>query len=288
MEFLLDVGLPLSLAFIMFSLGIGLQIADFRRVATRKKPFFIGAFCQVLLLPLVALAIVLTFGLTGETAVGFMLLSFCPGGVTSNVVSRLARGDVALSVSLTAVVSLMAIVTVPLLVAWSVGAFMGAEAPEVSVTSLAIAMFLITALPVVLGMVLKGMAPTLVMRIEDTVLRIATALFALIIIAALLANWDAFIANVGHLGPATCVLVVVMLSLGMVLAKMGGLTWQEQKTVAIEAGIQNGTLGVTLAPLIVGTAVALPEMALPSAIYGIAMYAISLPFVFIVRGRGDG
>ncbi|MEL6408790.1 MAG: bile acid:sodium symporter family protein [Pseudomonadota bacterium] len=285
MGFLLEVGLPLSLAFIMLTLGIGLIPADFKRVLERGKPFLIGALCQILLLPIVAFILIYIFRLEGEIAAGFMLLSFCPGGVTSNVISKLARGDVALSVSLTALVSLLSIVTVPILVVWSVGYFMGTDAPPISVTSLAIAMFLITALPVALGMIIRALAPGFTSRIEKLFLAIASVLFVLIILAAVAVNWSTLMANFAALGPATMLLVALMLSLALTLAAAAGLSWQERKTVAIEAGIQNGTLGITLAPLIVVGAVGLPAIALPSAVYGVAMYLVTIPFVIWIRNK---
>ncbi|MEL6416625.1 MAG: bile acid:sodium symporter family protein [Pseudomonadota bacterium] len=279
------MGLPLSLAFIMLTLGIGLIPADFKRVLERGKPFLIGALCQILLLPIVAFILIYIFRLEGEIAAGFMLLSFCPGGVTSNVISKLARGDVALSVSLTALVSLLSIVTVPILVVWSVGYFMGTDAPPISVTSLAIAMFLITALPVALGMIIRALAPGFISRIEKLFLAIASVLFVLIILAAVAVNWSTLMANFAALGPATMLLVALMLSLALTLAAAAGLSWQERKTVAIEAGIQNGTLGITLAPLIVVGAVGLPAIALPSAVYGVAMYLVTIPFVIWIRNK---
>lgn len=285
MDLLINVGLPLSLAFIMFSLGIGLELDDFRRVAARKRAFFVGLFCQVGLLPITAYIIAISFGLSGEIAAGFMLLGFCPGGVTSNVVSRFAKGDVALSVSLTAVVSLLSILTVPILVAWAVTHFMGADAPDISVSALAIAMFLITALPVALGMTLRAFAKAFVIRSEHVFLRIASILFTLIILAAIAGNWDILVENFATLGLSTGALVIAMLTIGLMVSSMAGLSWAEKKTIAIEAGIQNGTLGITLAPLIVGTAAALPAMGLPSAMYGVAMYVVGLPFAFFVRRR---
>lgn len=283
MDILLNVGLPLSLAFIMFSLGIGLEWADFKRVGERKLAFFVGLFCQVVLLPVTAYCIAIGFGLSGEIAAGFMLLGFCPGGVTSNAISRFARGDVALSVSLTAVVSLLSIFTVPLLVAWAVAHFMGANAPDISVSSIAIAMFAITALPVLLGMILRAKASDFVMRTEHVFLRMASVLFTVIIVAAIASNWSTLVANAATLGLSTGALVAAMLAIGLLVSKLAGLSWPEKKTVAIEAGIQNGTLGITLAPMIVGVGVALPEMALPSAMYGVAMYVVGIPFALWAR-----
>lgn len=288
MEILVDVFLPVSLAIIMFGLGIGLTVDDFRRVAERKFAFFIGAGCQMLLLPIVAFAIVSAFGLSGELAAGFMLLAFCPGGATSNVLSKLARGDVALSVSLTALVSLLSILTVPICVAWAVGYYMGADAPDISITSLAIAVFLITTLPVILGMLVKARAPAFAQRLEPKMLILASVLFAIIIVAAVASNWSVFMENLNSLGPAAAMLVCLMLGFGVGIAKLTGLTWQESKTIAVECGIQNGTVGVTLAPIIVGVSTGLPALALPSAMYGVAMFVISIPVILLVRGRGHG
>lgn len=287
MDILVNVVLPLSLAIIMLSLGVGLTPADFRRVAERSWVFAIGAICQIVLIPVAAYLIILAFGLTGAIAAGVMLLAFCPGGVTSNVVSRLANGDVALSVSLTALISLLSIVTVPFLVGWAVVHFMGEDAPAVSVTSLAIAMFVITALPVGLGMCLRYFAPDFANRIEPKLLMLASVLFVLIILAALASNWTLFIENIAALGPALALLNVVTMVGGLLIAMALGLTWAEQKTISIEVGIQNGTLGITLAPLIAGVAGGIPTIGLPSAIYGIVMYLTAIPFVLWLRGRKD-
>lgn len=285
MDFLIDVLLPLSLAIIMLSLGIGLKLSDFRRVAERGWAFAIGAVFQLLIVPLTAYLMIIIFGLSGQIAAGVMLLAFCPGGVTSNVIARLARGDVALSVSLTATISLLSIVTIPFLVGWAVNHFMGSDAPEVSVTSLAIAMFLITALPVAIGMVIRKIAPAFADRVEPKLVAVASVLFAVIVLAALAANWDVFLANIGNLGPALAMMIIVLMLAGLGVASLAGLTWKERKTVSIEVGIQNGTLGVTLAPLIVGVSGTIPEIGLPSAVYGILMYLVALPFVAWLRTK---
>lgn len=160
---------------------------------------------------------------------------------------------------------------------------MGADAPEVSVTSLAIAMFLITTLPVAIGMAIRKLAPAFADRIEPKLITIASVLFAVIILAALAANWDVFMANIGSLGPALAVMIIILMLLGLGVASLARLSWKERKTVSIEVGIQNGTLGVTLAPLIVGASGSIPEIGLPSAVYGILMYAVALPFVAWLR-----
>jgi BASS family bile acid:Na+ symporter len=285
MNFLIDVLLPLSLAVIMLSLGISLTISDFRRVAERRWAFAIGAVFQILIVPLTAYLIIILFGLSGQIAAGVMLLAFCPGGVTSNVVARLANGDVALSVSLTAIISLLSILTVPFLVGWAIVHFMGADAPVVSVTSLAIAMFLITTLPVAIGMCLRRFATAFANQIETKLVALASVLFAVIVLAALASNWDVFLANIGSLGPALLSMIVLLMLAGLGVASLAGLTWKERKTISIEVGIQNGTLGVTLAPLIVGASSGIPEIGLPSAVYGILMYVVALPFVAWLRNR---
>ncbi|PTX54191.1 BASS family bile acid:Na+ symporter [Litoreibacter ponti] len=287
MDILVTVVLPLSLAVIMFSLGVGLVPADFRRVAERGWVFAIGALCQLALIPLVAYLVIMIFGLSGAIAAGVMLLALCPGGVTSNVVSRLAGGDVALSVSLTALISLISIVTVPLLVGWSVRHFMGESAPDFSVTSLALAMVLITALPVAIGMGVRALAPDFANRAEPGLLKLASALFVLIILAAIASNWDLFVENFASLGPALATLNIVTMLGGLMIAAALGLTRAEQKTISIEVGIQNGTLGITLAPIIAGVASGIPTIGLPSAIYGVVMYLTATPFVLWLRRRAS-
>ncbi|MEO0498439.1 MAG: bile acid:sodium symporter family protein [Pseudomonadota bacterium] len=285
MDILVNVVLPLALAIIMLSLGVGLVPGDFKRVAERGWVFSIGALCQLVMIPLVAYLIITLFGLTGAIAAGVMLLAFCPGGVTSNVVSRLAGGDVALSVSLTALVSLLSILTVPFLVGWSVVHFMGEDAPSISVTSLAIAMFLITTLPVCLGMVIRFMAPSFADRLEPKLLVLSSVLFVVIILAAIASNWTLFVENFSSLGPALALLNVTTMLAGLAIASLLGLTWSERKTISIEVGIQNGTLGITLAPLIAGVAGGIPTIGLPSAIYGVVMYLTAIPFVAWLRSR---
>lgn len=285
MDLLISVGLPLALAIIMLSLGVGLEAADFRRVFTRGFPFVIGALSQVVLLPVVAFFVVTLFALPPEIAVGVMLLSFCPGGVTSNILSKLAQGDVALSVTLTAVISLLSIVTVPILAASSVTYFMGDSAPVVSVTEIAIAMFLITTLPVALGLTFRHYFRGLAMMVEGPLSKLATVLFVVIVGVALAGNWQLFIDNLGVMGAGLIALNLSLLLLGLLLARIAGLTWQESKTISIETGIQNSTLGITLAALITGTTTGFSPLALPAAVYGITMYIVAAPFLLWFRSR---
>lgn len=285
MDVLITIVLPLSLAIIMLSLGVGLTFSDFARVLKAPKAFVIGAVSQVLLLPMVTLVTVLSFNLSAEIAVGFMLLSFCPGGVTSNMLARLARGDVALSVSLTAVISLLSILTVPILSAWAVVHFMGDAAPVVSVAGLATAMFLITTLPVLIGLLIRHFGPRLAARIEPVLARLATALFVIIVFVALAGNWHLFVENLSTLGPALIILNVALLFIGLGLARSSGLGWTQAKTISIETGVQNATLGITLAALILPQEQGFSALALPSAVYGITMYFVAAPFVAWYRSH---
>ncbi|MEQ3709422.1 MAG: bile acid:sodium symporter family protein [Tateyamaria sp.] len=285
MDILINVVLPLSLAIIMLSLGIGLTVSDFARVLRAPKAFGVGATAQVILLPLAAYATVTVFGLPPAIAVGFMLLSFAPGGVTSNILAKLAGGDVALSVSLTAVISLLSLLTVPALTAWTVVHFMGDAAPPVSVASLTLAVFLITTLPVLIGVTIRHFAPRFATRIDPILSTLATVLFIVIIIAALAGNWDIFATNLPTLGPALITLNVALLLIGLGLARLAALNWQQAKTVSIETGIQNATLGIALAGLISGQTEGFSAMALPSGVYGITMYLVAAPFLAWYRSR---
>ncbi len=283
MDILVKVVLPLVLAFIMFSLGLGLTFGDFVRVFIRPKAFGIGAFNQVLLLPVITFIVVLVFGITGEMAVGFMILSACPGGVTSNVISKLAKADVALSVSLTAVISLLSAITVPLLISYSIIYFLGREAVTVNVSGIAATMFALTVVPIALGLAFRHFLPSLTQKLEPAIAGIATFLFAIVVVAALAANWALFVENVAIMGAALVALIILLLFLGLVIARVLGLTIHEAKTISIETGIQNSTLGITAASLLIAGDQGFNAFSLPAAVYGILMYLVSLPVVVWYR-----
>ncbi|MFV8556568.1 bile acid:sodium symporter family protein [Sulfitobacter sp. SBS6] len=286
MDVLISVVLPLGLAFIMFTLGVGLTPADFARVGQRPLAFFIGALNQSILLPLVTFICVLAFGIRAEMAVGFMILAACPGGVTSNVISKLAKGDVALSVSLTAVISLASVVTVPLILGLSMGYFMGDAAPEIDITKTAVTMFALTVVPVTLGLGARAIAPAAMTRAEPKLSAVATILFAVIVLAALAANWALFVENIVVIGPALLVLLAALTTIGFVVPRLLGRSVTEAKTISVETGVQNSTLGIAVAAIIVGGEGGFTAYALPSAVYGILMYLIILPVVLKYRRIG--
>lgn len=285
MGVLLEVVLPLSLAFIMFSLGVSLTIADFTRVAKTPLGFSVSALAQIVLLPVIAFGLLMIFPLPSELALGVMILSFCPGGVTSNILTRLSGGTLALSITLTAIFSLLAVITVPFLVAWNAAYFMGLDAPEVDVTALGIAMFVITAVPVAIGLALRHFAPRAADKIESASAKIATTLFVIIVIAALASNWDVFASNISVVGPVLIVLNVIMLGVGFFLAKIAGLNHADSVAISLEAGVQNATLGIAVGGLIAGVAEGIPALAMPSGVYGITMYFVTLPFILMMRRR---
>jgi len=282
MDLLLTLGLPLSLAVIMASLGLGLTLADFARVLRAPRAFVVGLLAQMALLPLVAFALLQLVALPPELAFGVMILAVCPGGVTTNMLTRLAGGDVALSVSLTGVVSLASVATVPLLVGWSSAHFLGAAAGAVNVGGIALSMAAITAVPVMLGMLVRHLAPGFTARIEPTAFRLATALFAVVIVVALAANWTLFRESIATLGPLLVAMNLVLLGAGFWLARVAGLGRAEARAISIEAGVQNGTLGITVAGLI-AVGGGLGAAAIPSAVYGITMYLVTLPIVWVFR-----
>ena len=283
MGILIGVLLPLGLAFIMFSLGVGLTGSDFRRVIERPLAFLVGAINQVLLLPVITFGVILLFGIRGEMAVGMMILSACPGGVTSNVIAKFARADVALSVSLTAVISLLSVVTVPLIIALAMDRFMGDAAPAINITATAVTMFALTVVPVLLGVALRAKAPDTIARIEPALSVLAAGLFALIVAAALAANWALFVENVAVLGPALITLLVLLTAVGFQVPRLLGRSRTEAKTISIETGIQNSTLGIAVAAIIVGADAGFTPYSLPAAVYGILMYLIVVPVLLIYR-----
>ena len=285
MDSLITVFLPLALAVIMLSLGLGLTVGDFRRIVLRPRAFAIGAVAQLVLIPLVAYALAVLFRLPPELAVGMMILAFCPGGVTANLLTKLAGGEVALSISLTGVISLVAVFTMPILVVLAAGHFMGLDAPAVNVTALGVAMFLITFVPVVAGIAVRRFAEGFAMRLDAALSRIALVLFVVVVLGALVANWSLFVENLALLGPSLVILNVILLVAGVALARMFGLSRAEGKAISLETGVQNATMGITVGSLIVEQASALPPFSLPSAVYGITMYLVSVPFVFWLRRR---
>ena len=282
---IIDIFLPASLIFIMLTLGLGLESSDFTNLVRKPRSFFVGLTNQILLLPLVTYIIILVFGITKEAAVGMMILACCPGGVTSNIITKLAKGDTALSISYTAFNSILAIVTLPLIVGFSMKSFMGQEAPDVNILSLGLTMFFITAVPVGIGLLIREKNKYYADKLEPKASKISTILFAIIILGALLSEWETFINNFVLLGPAIVLLILAMLIIAYKSSKLFKMSDKQSITVAIESAMQNGTVGITVGNLIINPESGLSILSIPSGVYSILMYLICLPFVFWLLKR---
>ena len=248
----------------MFTLGLGLTLSDFTNLIYKPKPFFIGIMNQMLILPLVAFIIISTLGITKEVAVGMMILASCPGGVTSNMITKLAQGDTALSISYTAVISILTIFTLPIITGVSMNHFMGADAPPLNILSLGLTMFFITAVPVGIGMLVRSKKKSFADTFDPTATRISTVLFVIIILGALASEWDTFVNNFFQLGPAIVLLIVIMLFVAYTSSNWLKMNKKQSITVAIESGIQNGTVGITVGNLILNPASGLSILSIPS------------------------
>jgi len=277
---IIDIFLPLSLIFIMFTLGLGLTSSDFTDLIHAPKAFFVGIMNQMAILPLVAFTIISLMGITKEIAVGMMILASCPGGVTSNMITKLAKGDTALSISYTAVISILAIFTLPIITGLSMNHFMGAEAPPLNILSLGLTMFFITAVPVGIGLLVRLKNKHFADAFEVTATKISTVLFIIIILGALASEWDTFINNFLQLGPAIVLLIIIMLFIAYTSSNWFKMSNKQSITVAIESGIQNGTIGITVGNLIINPESGLSILSIPSGVYSILMYFVCLPFVF--------
>ena len=276
------VVMPAGLAFIMFTLGANLTLADFRRVFLFPKAFGVGLVCHFVLLPLVTLGSVTLFGVTGAMAVGFMIVSACPTGATSNLLTYHARADVALAISFTAVASVIAMLTLPLIMGWSLTHFLGADvsdAIDLPADMVMRQIFMILGLPVVLGMICRANAPHFIHRWHATMSNGATGIFAVIVIVAVASNWSMITMHGWELAPVGIAVNVTMLLLGFFLSRLAGVNIRQAATVAIESSVQNSALAVVIAFTIIKD----ESMAIPAAVYSLFMYLTGISFVFIMR-----
>ncbi len=277
--------LPLALAYIMFTLGAGLKLSDFKVLIHHPKAFFVGLVNQVIFVPLVALAVVLVMAPPPAIAFGIMLVSFCPGGVTSNMLTYYAKGNVALSVALTGVVSLLSVITLPVLITLAFNHFMQDQAGSISAVKIGIVMFLLTALPVTLGMLARYKFPDFMARKSGVLNGLASVFFVLIVVAAIAYNWELLKSQVALIGLELVFIIVILFALSILTSRVLKLNWFDTKTISIETSIQNSTTAITLAPIIMGTATGLPAIALPAALYGVLMYVVALPVIAFIRNK---
>ena len=272
--------LPLALAFIMLTLGLGLTGQDFIRVIKQPKNFLIGLLSQIILLPIVAFIIIKIWPISPELAIGVMIIASAPGGVTSNILTSLARGDVALSISLTAVISLLSVITVPFVVLTSVDLLgLNNITENISLLSMAIQMFLIVAAPTFLGMIIRKYANNFTLKFEPTAKKISVALFIIVLIGAILSEKENLVNYFAQAGLITLLLNILMMILAYNLAKIFGSGSQQKKAISIECGLQNGTLAIFVGTVLFGGGVYI----IPAATYSLIMFLTSILFVFFLR-----
>ena len=270
---------PVCLAIIMFGLGLGLTTSDFTRVLKTPRDFFVGFLSQVILLPVIAFGLILIIPMPIEIAMGVMIIAAAPGGVTSNVLTKFANGDVALSVSLTAVVSLLAIFIVPLIVFNSAN-FIGVEiTKEISMKSIAVKMFFVVTVPVLFGMIVRTLMTDFIISKTLIIQRLSIILFLIVFISIWVEEWDRIVSFIARAGLVTGILNLVMIFVGYYVAKMFASGVAQRKCISLECGLQNGTLAVVVATQLFDEMVFM----VPTAAYALIMFVTSIFFVLIVR-----
>ena len=270
---------PVCLATIMFGLGLGLTTNDFLRVIKVPKDFIVGFLSQVILLPIIALGLILVIPMPIELAMGLMIIAAAPGGVTSNVLTKFANGDVALSISLTAVVSLLAIFIVPLIIFNSAN-FIGIEiANEISMVSIAIKMFFVVTVPVIFGMTIRSLMTDFIISKTLIIQRLSIILFLIIFIAIWVEEWDRIVSFIARAGLVAGILNLVMIFVGYYIAKMFASGVSQRKCISLECGLQNGTLAVFVTTQLFDEMIFM----VPTAAYALIMFVTSIFFVLIVR-----
>ena len=280
MNIVTDVILPLALAFIMFVLGLGLTGGDFLRVIKQPRDFFVGAFSQIILLPIIAFILVKVWPVAPELAIGVMIIAAAPGGVTSNLLTSFAKGDVALSISLTAIISLLCVITIPFIVLISVGLLSDTNiAQDISLFNMSRDMFLIVTVPVILGMLLRRFASGAALKCEPIAKKVSIALFVLVLLGAIIAERENVISYFAQAGLITLLLNVVMMIVAYYVAHLLASGKEQKKCITIECGLQNGTLAIFVATSIFGGGM----YVIPAATYSLIMFATSLIFVYLVR-----
>jgi len=280
MNIVTDLFLPLALAFIMFSLGLGLTGVDFLRVIKQPKDFFVGAVSQIILLPVVAFILIKIWPISPELAIGVMIIAAAPGGVTSNILTSFAKGDVALSISLTAIISLLSVITVPFILISSLN-LLGSESivEDISLVSMAMSMFLIVTVPVIIGMIFRKFAENISIKFESITKKISVVLFIIVLLGAILAEKDNIVSYFVDAGFITLVLNILMMIIAFYIAQSLGTGTAQKKCIAIECGLQNGTLAIFVGTTLFGGG----AFIIPAATYSLIMFATSLVFVFFVR-----
>ena len=273
---------PIGLAFIMLGLGMSLTIQDFLRVIKIPKDFLVGFICQLILLPIIAFALIRLLNTPTELAIGVMLIAAAPGGVTSNVLTKFANGDVALSISLTAITSLVSVMSVPFIVFNSIN-FFGIDniSKDISMLGIALKMFTVVTVPVIIGMLIKHFAKDFIHNKALLIQRISIALFALVFIAIYIEEWDNIVNFIVRAGSIALILNITMMVLGYYAAKFFASGIAQRRCISLECGLQNGTLAAFVGTQIFDGSSMI--FVVPAAAYALVMMITSLIFVFIIK-----
>ncbi|PWB97632.1 bile acid:sodium symporter family protein [Homoserinimonas hongtaonis] len=280
---LTTIGLPVALGIIMFGLGLSLTLGDFARVAKHPKAVLIALGCQLLLLPAVCFGLVMLFQLPPVLAVGMLLLAASPGGTTANLYSHLFRGDVALNISLTALNSVIAVVTLPLITNLAIAVFLPGDNTLGLQLNKMVEVFAIVLAPVVLGMLVRRWKPSFADAMDKPV-RIASVIILIVVIAgSIVTNLDLLLANAAQLAGITVLFCVISLAVGYLVPRMFSIERRQAIASSFEIGIHNATLAIVIAQTVIGSV----EMSLPAAVYGVLMFFVALAFGFVIRGRSE-
>ena len=265
-----QIFLPISLAIIMFGMGLTLVAADFARLFTYPKEVLIGLCNQLIFLPLIGFLIILLFDLNSSMAIGIMILSLCPGGPTSNLITQVARGNIGLSVTLTALASILTVFSIPVILSEAITYFTGESGVviELPVIQTMLQILLITVIPVSIGMIIRKKNESFALRMERPMRIASTVLFIIIFLLVMIANKDLIVEAMKEVGLATLLLNLSTMALGYMTAKVFGIKGKSQISITIESGIQNGTLAFVIATTILNNV----EMGLPTGAYSIWMF----------------
>ena len=270
---------PICLALIMLGLGLGLSLKDFTRILRVPRDFFVGFFSQLLILPIVALCVAIILNLSVPLAIGLMIIAAAPGGVTSNVLTKFANGDVALSISLTAIISLISIISVPFIVINSANFFGVAVSNDISIIGIALKMALVVTVPVIIGMIIRGFAENFILSKINIINKLSGWLFVVVFAAIWIEEKDNILNYLVQAGLAVLILNVVMMLIAYFIAKKFVSGIAQQKCIALECGLQNGTLAVFVATLMFDDI----AYVIPTAAYALTMYVTGFIFIYILK-----
>ena len=271
---------PIALALIMLALGLGLTVKDFTRVVKQPKDFIVGLVCQLILLPVIAFVLIKVFNASIELALGVMIIAAAPGGVTSNVLTKFANGDVALSVSLTAIISLLSILTVPFIVFKSADLLnVSYVSNNISMTGISLKMFLVVTLPVIIGMLIRKFATNFIINKTAFIQKISIVLFIIVFAAIWIEEWENIFVYLSKAGLITLTLNLIMMIVGFYVAKIFASGIEQRKCISLECGLQNGTLAVFVSTQLFNDVAYL----IPTAAYALIMFVTSIIFVFLIR-----